>query len=104
MRQLGGRETAALAGAIVAARVQKVPVVLDGYAATAAGAVLQALRPDALDHCLVAEAAATPGHRRLLARIGKPPFLDLGVERGAGLAGVAALALLRVACAVQADD
>ena len=101
LRQLGGRETAALAGAILAARVQKVPVVLDGYAAAAAGAVLQALRPDALDHCLAAEATNTPGHRRLLERIGKPPLLDLGVGRGAGLAGIAALSLLRVACAVQ---
>ena len=100
LRQLGGRETAALAGAIVAARVQKVPVLLDGYAAAAAGAVLQALRPDALDHCLAAE-ASSPGHRRLLQRIGKPALLDLGLGHSGGLAGVAALALLRVACALQ---
>jgi nicotinate-nucleotide--dimethylbenzimidazole phosphoribosyltransferase len=101
LRQLGGRETAAIAGAILAARVQKTPVLLDGYAAAAAGAVLQAIRPDALDHCLAAEATATPGHRALLERIGKPPLLDLGLGRAAGLAGVAALGLLRVGCAVQ---
>jgi nicotinate-nucleotide--dimethylbenzimidazole phosphoribosyltransferase len=101
LRQLGGRETAALAGAILAARVQKVPVLLDGYAAAAAGAVLQVLRPDALDHCLAAEVTAVPGHRALLERIGKPALLDLGIGRGAGLAGVAALGLLRVGCAVQ---
>ncbi|HTK36580.1 MAG TPA: nicotinate-nucleotide--dimethylbenzimidazole phosphoribosyltransferase [Caulobacteraceae bacterium] len=102
LRHLGGRETAALAGAILAARVQKVPVLLDGYAAAAAGAVLQQLRSDALDHCLAAEATTAPGHEALLARIGKPPLLDLGIGRGAGLAGVAALGLLRVGCAVQA--
>ena len=101
LRQVGGRETAALAGAILAARVQKVPVLLDGYAAAAAGAVLQALRPDALDHCMAAEAGATPGHRRLLERLGKTPLLGLDLGRSGGLAGVAALAVLRVACAAQ---
>ena len=100
LRQLGGRETAALAGAIAAARTQKVPVVLDGQAAAAAAAVLQAIRADAVDHCLAAQ-AETAGHARLLHRLGKPPLLDLGVVRGEGVAGVAALALVRTACALH---
>ena len=103
LRELGGRETAALAGAIMAARVQRVPVVLDGYAACAAGAVLAALRADVLDHCLVADGGATPGLTALLARLGKVPLLHLGADRGEGLAGVAALALLRAACALLGE-
>ena len=101
--QLGGRETAALAGAILAARVQKVPVVLDGFAAAAAGAVLQSIRADALDHCQVAQAGAGPGGRRLLDRMGLRPLLDFEIERPEGLGGMAALGLLRTACALQAD-
>ena len=103
LRELGGRETAALAGAIMAARVQRVPVVLDGYAPCAAGAVLAALRADVLDHCLVADGGATPGLTALLARLGKVPLLDLGANRGEGLAGVAALALLRAGCALLGE-
>ena len=43
LARLGGREVAAIAGAIVAARLQRVPVILDGYVATAAAAVLHAV-------------------------------------------------------------
>jgi nicotinate-nucleotide--dimethylbenzimidazole phosphoribosyltransferase len=102
LRQLGGRETAALAGAILAARTQKVPVLLDGYPALAAAAVLAALRPDAVDHCQ-ASAAASPAEQRLVAHLGKRPILDLGLERSGGLAGVAALSLVRVAAALAGE-
>ena len=102
LRQVGGRETAAMAGAIVAARTQKVPVLLDGYAACAAGAVLQALEPGALDHCLAAQVTAAPGHARLLERIGKAPLLDLDLVRSDGLGALPAIGLLRTACALRA--
>ena len=38
LRRLGGREVAAIAGAILAARLQRIPVILDGYVTTAAAA------------------------------------------------------------------
>jgi nicotinate-nucleotide--dimethylbenzimidazole phosphoribosyltransferase len=103
LRQLGGRETAALVGAIVAARTQKVAVLLDGYAAAAAAAVLQALRADAVDHCLAASSTSA-GHARLLQRLRFKPLLDLGLERSDGLAGVAAIGLVRTACALPEGE
>jgi len=103
LAHLGGRETAALVGAILAARTQSTPVVLDGYAALAAGAVLQALRPDALDHCVLAQGGTAPGSRLLAERLGLRPLVDAPLERSQGLAGIAALGLLRVACALQAQ-
>ena len=99
LRQLGGREMAALAGGILAARVQKTPVLLDGYTACAAAAVLQALRPDAADHCLAAHVTAEPGHRTLLEHLGLKPVLDLEISAGGGAGGAAAIALLRAAAA-----
>src|SRR5262249_52784762 len=54
MAALGGEEFAAIAGAIVAARMGRIPVLLDGYACTAAAAVLFAVDRRALDHCKVA--------------------------------------------------
>ncbi len=46
LRRLGGRELAAIAGAVVGARLRRVPVILDGYAAAAAAAPLASLRRD----------------------------------------------------------
>src|SRR5690606_10760059 len=73
LRRLGGREIAALAGAILAARTEKVPVVLDGYASLAAAAVLQAAEPSAAAHCLLGHVSTEPGMARAAARMGLEP-------------------------------
>jgi nicotinate-nucleotide--dimethylbenzimidazole phosphoribosyltransferase len=96
---VGGREFAAIAGAILAARLQRVPVVLDGYMVTAAAAVLHAINPRALDHCIVGHVSNEPGHRALLDRIGKKPILDLGMRLGEGTG--AALAVLIIKAAIS---
>ncbi|WP_425996212.1 nicotinate-nucleotide--dimethylbenzimidazole phosphoribosyltransferase [Caulobacter sp. DWR1-3-2b1] len=98
LRQLGGRETAAVAGAILAARVQTIPVLLDGYAACAAAAVLYKIDPGLLDHCIAAHAGAAKGHARLLAAIDKPPLLALDIVDEEGVGGALALALVKLAC------
>ena len=97
---LGGRELAAIAGAVLAARFRGVPVLLDGYVAPAAAAVLEAARPGALDHCRAGHVSAEPGHRRLLEKLDKAPVLDLGMRLGEGTGAVLAVQVLRgaVAC------
>jgi nicotinate-nucleotide--dimethylbenzimidazole phosphoribosyltransferase len=97
LRRLGGRELAAMAGAILAARTQRVPVLIDGYVASAAAAVLHAMRPDALDHCLAAHCSAEPAHRNLLKRLGKEPVLDLGMRLGEASGAALAAGLLKAA-------
>ena len=97
LRRLGGRELAAMAGAILAARLQRVPVLIDGYVASAAAAVLHAMRPDALDHCLVGHCSAEPAHRALLAKIGQQPLLDLGMRLGEATGAALAAGLVKAA-------
>ena len=99
MRRLGGREIAAMAGAIVAARLQRVPVVLDGYVVTAAAALLHAIDPTALDHCLAGHVSAEGAHAEVLRRLGLRPVLDLGLRLGEGTGGALACGLLRAALA-----
>lgn len=97
MRRLGGREIAAIAGAIIAARAEKTPVVLDGPAAIAAAAVLHRLQPSAVDHCQIAAVTGEPGERRAASILGLRPLLDLGMGAGAGASGALAVGLLRAA-------
>ena len=97
--RLGGRELAAIAGAVMAARQARVPVILDGFAATAAAAVLFAADPHALDHCLVAHRSAEPGHSRLLKQLGKPPLFDLGMRLGEASGATLAIAIVKAAVA-----
>jgi nicotinate-nucleotide--dimethylbenzimidazole phosphoribosyltransferase len=102
LRRLGGRELAAMVGAIIAARMAHVPVLLDGYAATAAAACLMAidapgLEGGALDHCLAAHCSAEPGHRLLLERLGKKPLLDFGMRLGEASGATLAIAIVKAA-------
>jgi nicotinate-nucleotide--dimethylbenzimidazole phosphoribosyltransferase len=99
LRRLGGLEFAAIAGAIMAARLGRVPIVLDGFAATAAAAALFAADRRALDHCIVAHVSAEPGHRRLLGHLGQPALLDLGMRLGEASGATLAFGLLKAAVA-----
>ncbi len=103
LRRLGGREIAALCGAILAARMQRVPVVLDGFVVTAAAAVLHALDPATIEHCLAGHVSAEQAHRRALERIGKVPILDLGMRLGEGSGAALALGLIKAAVATTRD-
>lgn len=99
LRRLGGREIAAMAGAILAARVQRVPVIVDGFAASAAAAVLHALDRSALDHCLFGHVSAEPGHRKALEAMGKVPLLALGMRLGEGTGAALAAGIVKAAAA-----
>ncbi len=97
LRRLGGREIAAMAGAILAARLNRIPVLLDGYVSCAAAAVLQAANPLALDHCFVAHKSAEPSHARLLERLNKSPLLDLGMRLGEASGAALAAGIVKAA-------
>lgn len=99
LRRLGGREIAAMLGAIIAARIERVPVILDGYVATSAAAVLHALDPDAIAHCLAGHVAAEGAHRAVLDRLGLKPILDLGLRLGEGSGAALACGVVKAALA-----
>jgi len=99
LRRLGGREIAAMAGAITAARHRRVPVLLDGYVCCAAAAVLRNANPDSLAHCRAGHRSAEPAHRLLLEHLGLTPLLDLGMRLGEGSGAAVAIAILRAAVA-----
>jgi nicotinate-nucleotide--dimethylbenzimidazole phosphoribosyltransferase len=103
LRRLGGREIAAMVGAVLAARMNRVPVLIDGYVASAAAAVLHAIDTSALDHCMAAHVSAEPAHGRLLEKLGKKPLLDLGMRLGEGSGAALAAGLVRAAINTHND-
>ncbi len=99
LARLGGREIAAIAGAILAARLRRTPVLLDGFVVSSAAAVLQALDGSALNHCLAGHVSAERAHRKALRRLGKQPLLDLGMRLGEGSGAALAVAIVKAAVA-----
>ena len=99
LRRLGGREIAAIAGAIIAARIERIPVILDGFVVTAAAAVLHAIDPRSIDHCIAGHVSAEGAHREVLRRLGLTPLLDLGMRLGEGSGAALAAGIVKAAAA-----
>ena len=99
LRCLGGRELAAMAGAIAAARAHRIPVILDGFICCAAAAVLDRTVPGALDHCVAGHLSAEGAHGKLLKHLGKEPLLSLGLRLGEGSGAALAIGILQAAVA-----
>ncbi len=97
LRRLGGREIAAMVGAILAARTGNIPVLIDGYIATAAAAIIHAISPTGLDHCIAAHCSAEPAHAKLLEKIDKVPLLNLGLRLGEGSGASLAIGIVQAA-------
>ncbi|WP_433169008.1 nicotinate-nucleotide--dimethylbenzimidazole phosphoribosyltransferase [Kribbella sp. CA-247076] len=100
LQAYGGLEHAALAGYILGAAANKVPVVLDGVIAGAAALVAQAFAPAAIDYCVAGHRSAEPGHAIALKTLGLQPLVDLDLRLGEGTGAVLAYPILT--CAVRA--
>ena len=97
LARLGGREIAAMLGAIIAARQQKIPVIIDGFVATSAAAIAHAVNPRAIDHCLFAHVSAETAHARALAAMRAKPLLDFGMRLGEGSGAALAMVMAKTA-------
>lgn len=97
LRRLGGRELAAMAGAIARARSLSVPVLLDGFICCAAAAALEKTVTGALDHCAAGHLSAEGAHGPLLSALGKTPLLTLDMRLGEASGGTLAIAVLKAA-------
>ncbi len=96
---LGGRELAAMAGAIARARVEHIPVILDGFICCAAAACLDRAVAGSLDHAIAGHVSAEAAHGAVLAELGKSPLLSLEMRLGEGSGAAVALGVVKAAVA-----
>lgn len=101
LRRVGGREIAAIAGAVLRARQLRIPVMLDGFISCAAIAPLAVAAPTIVAHCIAGHCSAEPGHALLLERLGLEPLLRLGMRLGEGSGAAVAANIVRSALAAH---
>ena len=99
LRCLGGRELAAMVGAIAHARMLRIPVILDGFICSAAAAALAHAMPGALDHAVAGHVSAEAAHKAILDQIGKKPLLSMDMRLGEGSGAALAISMLQAAVA-----
>lgn len=100
---LGGFEIATMVGAVLQAAQERRVIVVDGFIASAAVLVAQALDPLVLQRCVFAHRSGERGHALMLAHLGVQPLLDLGLRLGEGSGAALAWPLLQSACAILRD-
>ena len=101
LASVGGRELAAIAGAVLAARHRNIPVLLDGFISTASALPLLMDNPAALEHCQISHRSQEPGHHKIIEKTGKMPIIDLGLRLGEGSGAATALPIIRAAVATH---
>ena len=95
LASIGGREIAAMTGAILSATAKNIPVVLDGVIAGAAAAIAFELQPNAISKCIAGHCSAEPAHRAVLGHYKMQPILDLGMRLGEGTGSAVAMGVIR---------
>lgn len=98
LRRLGGREIAALYGAMLAALERRVVVLVDGFIVSAAALALLLDHPGARAGLVFAHRSGERGHSRVLEYLGVEPLLDLGMRLGEGSGALVAFPVLEQAC------
>ncbi|WP_266168456.1 nicotinate-nucleotide--dimethylbenzimidazole phosphoribosyltransferase [Dyella subtropica] len=101
LRCLGGFEIAALTGAYIAAAQAGLPVLVDGFIATAAALAAVRIQPACREWMLFSHVSHERGHARLLAALDAVPLLDLQLRLGEASGAAVAVPLLRLACALH---
>jgi nicotinate-nucleotide--dimethylbenzimidazole phosphoribosyltransferase len=102
LRCVGGFEIAALAGAMIAAAQERVPVLVDGFIASVAALAAIRLNSSCTPWLIYSHRSMERGHRMVLDALGADPILDLKLRLGEGSGAATALPILRLACALHA--
>lgn len=92
LSKVGGAEIGGIAGLVIGAAANKIPVVIDGFISTAGALIAYCLEPDTKDYMFAAHNSVEIGHKTMLKKIGLRPILDLDLRLGEGTG--AALAML----------
>jgi nicotinate-nucleotide--dimethylbenzimidazole phosphoribosyltransferase len=103
LAKVGGFEIGAICGAMLAAAAARVPIVVDGFIATAGALIAAALAPGAVAYMIAGHRSAEPGHDAALARLGLTPLLDLGMRLGEGTGAVLAMSLVEASARVISE-
>lgn len=94
LAKVGGLEIAGIAGLVLGAAANRLPVVVDGFISTAGALIASELHPHVRDYIFAAHQSVEIGHRFMLERIGVEPILDLHLRLGEGTGAALAMGLI----------
>ncbi len=100
LAKVGGLEIGAIAGIVLGAAAQRIPVVVDGFISTAGALIAAGLCPQAKDYLIASHTSVEIGHRAMWRALGCEPLLNLGMRLGEGTGAALAMNLTEAACRI----
>ncbi|MHB0915525.1 MAG: nicotinate-nucleotide--dimethylbenzimidazole phosphoribosyltransferase [Thermoleophilia bacterium] len=103
LAKVGGLEIGGLAGLILGAAANRVPVVIDGFISSAAALIAASIAPASKDYMIASHVSVEPGHKLLLEELGLKPMLFMNMRLGEGTGAALASSLVEASCKVLAE-
>ncbi|WP_243370357.1 nicotinate-nucleotide--dimethylbenzimidazole phosphoribosyltransferase [Geotalea sp. SG265] len=103
LAKVGGLEIAGIAGLVLGAAANRIPVVVDGFISTAGALIAAELNPQAKDYMFAAHESVEIGHRFMLEHIGLKPILDLQMRLGEGTGAALAMGLIEAGVKIYTE-
>ncbi|MBA7643065.1 Nicotinate-nucleotide--dimethylbenzimidazole phosphoribosyltransferase [subsurface metagenome] len=103
LSKVGGFEIGGIAGVILGAAAQHIPVVIDGFIAGAAALIATKLCSKVKGYFIAAHVSAEIGHRAILDYLGLKPLLDLEMRLGEGTGAALAISIVEAAVKTLAE-
>jgi nicotinate-nucleotide--dimethylbenzimidazole phosphoribosyltransferase len=103
LSKVGGFEIGGLAGVILAAADEKIPVVIDGFISTAAALIAFTLKPEVKEYMIAAHCSHEKGHRLMLEYIGLKPLLDLDMHLGEGTGAALGMSIIEASIKILTE-
>mgnify|MGYP002399208478 CR=1 FL=1 len=94
LTKVGGLEIAGIAGLVLGAAANRLPVVVDGFISTAGALIASEMHPSVRDYIFTAHTSVEIGHQMMMERIGVKPLLDLQFRLGEGTGAALAMGLI----------
>jgi nicotinate-nucleotide--dimethylbenzimidazole phosphoribosyltransferase len=103
LAKVGGLEIGAIAGLILGAAAERVPVVVDGFISTAGALIAASIEPAAAQYMIASHRSTERGHQIMLERLGLSPYLDLGLRLGEGTGAALTMGLVEASVRIMTE-
>ena len=94
LARLGGAEIAGIAGLVLGAAANRIPVVIDGFISTAGALIACEIEPKVKEYIFAAHTSVERGHWIMLERMDLKPILNLNMRLGEGTGAALGMSMI----------
>lgn len=103
LAKVGGYEIGGIAGIVLGAAANRIPVVVDGFISGAGALIAARLEPRVKQYLIASHNSVEVGHRLLLEKLGLRPLLDLDLRLGEGTGAALAIQLVEASLKILTE-